>query len=245
MFNNPARRGNIAQRGHVLILGDTHFPFAHRPTINKFLRYVKAAQPTHVVQMGDLYDFYSYGRFPGPRLMTPQEELRKGRRMGEQFWSAVHDVAPRAHKVQLVGNHDIRPLKQLERKYPELLEMFDLSPVLTFDGVETWWDVKDFARQSPYWIGDVAYFHGYASGRGRHSSFMHANVVTGHTHKGHFTPHALMGNRSYWELNVGLAGDPRLRSFGYTPNKVTGWTLGFGEVHEMGGAFYLTDSVDI
>ena len=85
----------------ILVLGDTHFPFASDKALKALYRFaakISATEPiTHMVQVGDLYDFYSCSKFPASRdLMTPVEEIRRGRSQAEAFWAKLQDIAPDA-----------------------------------------------------------------------------------------------------------------------------------------------------
>jgi len=187
----------------VAVLGDVHAPFQDNETIKQFLRFVRTENVTHVIQMGDMYDFYAYSRFPGARLLTAADELKAGRKVASEFWTAVGNYAPGARRVQLVGNHDIRPAKRINDSFPELAEFFSLEPILSFPGVHTHWDV-----QRPWGLDGVRYTHGAKSKVGQYVNYYKENYVCGHLHKAG-TVYVQFDDVYAWEHNCGYAGDPR------------------------------------
>lgn len=218
----------------ILAIGDAHFPFVHLPTLEKIYEFARQHQPKHIVQMGDLYDLYAHSRFPRSlNLYSPDEEIEQGRKGAEEMWRRLRDACPDAKLYLLTGNHDVRPLKNVLAKAPELeaLVRKGLRPYFEFEGVTTVDDYREFLE-----IQGVFFHHGYLSQAGAHRDYNQRNMVTAHSHKGSVTYRPLAG-KTLWELNAGFIGDETSKVMGYMPTKVTNWTLGFGYIDEHGPRF--------
>lgn len=61
----------------ILILGDTHFPWVSKRALEKVYEFAKEFKPSHIVQMGDLYDFLSHSKFP--RSQNNYPPTRRGK----------------------------------------------------------------------------------------------------------------------------------------------------------------------
>lgn len=217
----------------ILILGDIHFPFHNKKALAKVLSEVKRIKPTHVVQIGDLYDQYSFSRFTRKNLQTPEEELRESRNAGISLWNSVHKNAPNAKRYQILGNHDVRLIKRAEEKIPEAQTLIRKSvyELYKFKGVKTIYD----DRQELV-IGDVTFIHGYRSKLGDHMRFNRSNTVVGHSHTGGVVFEQQAG-RIIWELNAGYLADETAEPLRYRPQTTSKWTLGYGLVDEKGPRF--------
>lgn len=184
--------------------------------------------------MGDLYDFFSYTRFPRTHnLMTPQREVELGRRDAEAFWKAIHKAAPKAECFQLRGNHDDRPQKRVLEKAPELEHLVKngLSGLWTFDGVTTLGDSR-----SELIIDGIVFHHGWRR-HGEHMLHNMQNTVVGHLHTGG-TVFRTFGKKVLWELNAGFIANPEAVPLQYTAQKVyRRETNGVGWIDDLGPRF--------
>lgn len=215
----------------ILVIGDAHFPWAHQPTLERVYAFAKAHQPKHIVQMGDLYDLYAHSRFPrSQNIYGPDEELSLGREQAQAFWKTLREAAPGAQCYQLIGNHDVRPLKRVLEAAPELetLVRRGLEPYFQFEGVKTLSDYREELE-----IQGIKFHHGYLSQLGAHRDFNQANIVVAHTHKPGLVYRPIRG-RILWEMNVGFVGDETAKVMGYTAQKTTGWGLAFGWIDGFG-----------
>lgn len=221
-------------RWKVLAIPDTHFPFEHSRALNKLFREViSEVEFTHIIQLGDLLDQYSFTRFTKKNLYLPERELKWGREKAEKFWAKIHDKQPKARKIQLLGNHDYRMVKRAQEKLPEAQELilYATEELYEFDNVHT---VKD-PRQE-YFLNDVAFLHGYLTQPGAHTRFMNMSTVHGHTHRGGVT-FVPVRKGVIWELDCGYLGDPKKEPLNYTPQKFKNATLGYGVIDEFGPRF--------
>lgn len=215
-----------------LAIGDLHFPWACLESLMKVYAFAQKTQPDYIIQMGDIYDMYSYGRFPRTHcLLTPREEITSGRKMAEAFWKELQRVSPFSICHQLKGNHDERPVKRLLDKAPEFEPFFDLISIFEFDNVTT----QVNAREELV-IQDIVFMHGYRK-MGDHVKHNHKNTVCGHTHRG-VCIFIRLGEKTLWELNAGFLADVSSIPMSYTQQrKFAQYTKGIGWIDNFGPRF--------
>jgi len=224
----------------IAIAGDRHEPFSHKGCTEAFYKFIEETQPTHIIQIGDLYDMYAYSKFAKSlNIYTPKEELRLGRKGAEEFWAKCRKLVPKAKCYQILGNHDWRPYKRVLEALPEAedtcREMF--LNWFRFPGVEL---ISD-PRQELF-IGQTAFIHGYRSTIGDHMNYILMCVAAGHLHLGGtvfrnlFDP-SVGSNRIIYELGVGYMADPESKVLSYTPQKITKSTNGWGYIDRWGPRF--------
>lgn len=229
--------GNQSVAKTVLAVGDLHMPWHSRPTLLAIYEAIRRIKPHVVIQMGDLYDLFSFTRFPRTHnIYTPSQELALARKDAELFWSSVQHAAPvKCRRVQLWGNHDDRAVKVALAKAPELEEFVTagMRSLMRFDGVET---VDD--SRHVYMIDDVGYHHGYLLQPGAHARSFGHKIVTAHTHYGCVIP-VKLEKELVWELNVGFAGDRFAKPLSFAAQRrFSRYTLGYGVVDAHGPRFY-------
>lgn len=223
----------------ILVLGDLHFPWANVDALCAVYLYIKQnPQIDTVIQVGDLYDLYSWAKFPRSHcLYDPQTEIKIAREMASEMWATIRSLLPHARCVQLLGNHDIRPIKRAMELAPELEPFLEFKKFFEFEGVQLIEDPRE-----PLELGGVLFMHGYLSGLGAHARKFLRSVVCGHTHKGGVVTVAMSSadNRepqNIFELNAGYLGNALSRPMSYTPVRINEWTLGFGYIDEWGPRF--------
>ncbi len=225
------------KRRRMLILGDTHFPWVHKESLERVYGWLSKNPVDVIVQIGDLFDLYAYSRFPRSQMgMDAKEEIDLAQAMATEMWAKLRELAPNAECYQLIGNHDVRPHRSVLAKAPELehLVALGMRNFYRFDGVTTMEDDRQELL-----IDDILFIHGWGSRPGQHRDhFMH-NVVLGHTHKLNTSYRTVYDpvtkeERTLTEANAGLLGDPRAKVFGYTPSRVTNYTLGFLVIDDDG-----------
>lgn len=218
----------------IASISDIHWPFSNEYVIKRFLEYVGDEKPEWVIINGDAWDMYSHTKFPrSHNIFTPREERAKSREMNTKFWQDVKRRHPEAKCEQMLGNHDIRPLKRVLEEYPEAEDWIAeaLKRDFTFEGTHTTFD-----QRQEFWIDKIMIVHGYRSKLGDHRDYALHSAICGHTHMGGVVWKKLRGELIF-ELNSGLAGDPLAKGLSYTPQKLTIWTPGFGAVNKYGPAF--------
>lgn len=229
---HESKKAQLKPTRKVLVIGDTHFPFCNLDSLTLVYAIAEKLKPDVIIQMGDLYDMFAHSKFPRTSLtFDPNEEIEVGRQQAEQMWDSLKKICPKAAFYQLLGNHDVRPLKRIIESYPEGEVFFDIYKWYEFEGITL---QKDY--RTPLVLDGVFYTHGWSSRKGFHRDYFQANTVTGHTHRGYVDPRPL-GGKVIWELNAGFLGDPSSKALSYTQSRVTQWTPGVGWIDEFGPRF--------
>ena len=225
----------------ILCVPDLHFPFAHMPSLKLVYELISQLQPAYIIQLGDLYDYYAFSKFPRSHyVISPEEEILKGRELAVKFWEEVIKVSPKADHYQILGNHDIRPHRRLlESSCPELEYFFDFRGLFEFDGVTTIHDTRTPLVINSYESNEpITFTHGHLSGNGKHRIKFGTHVVHGHTHAGEYILNKIPGtDKTLFELSCGYLGDISTKVFNYCPVKEMKWTRGVGYIDTYGGHF--------
>jgi len=229
-FNCLDRFGEFKK---VLVLGDLHCPWWSADGVQAVFALVERIKPDVIIQVGDSYDFFSFGRFPRSQLIIkPDDEVITARRQLEMLWKTIRSLAPKARLIQLLGNHCIRPMKKILASNAPELEMFlDIKRWFEFEGVETHHDTR-----TPVVIDDIAYIHGHLSRLGDHRMAVQASNWHGHTHRGGIIVSKVFG-RWMFEGDAGHLADISQKCFSYTPVKEQAWSLGVGFMSPFGPHF--------
>lgn len=216
----------------IVVLGDTHFPFASRQAIIEAVKLIGELQPRMVIQIGDLYDLYAFTKFPKhPDFMPAREEMRLGRERAERMWRQIQSVSPKSKMVQMRGNHDARAAKRAMEDLPASFHLIEaaIQNAMTFYGVE-------LTDKQEYMYDGICFMHGFRK-HGEHAEYNQMNTVVGHSHRAGVSYHA---NRSgpFWELNAGWLGDIEAECFTYRAQKALHkTTLGVGVIDDCGPRF--------
>lgn len=223
------------QRRRVFVFGDLHFPWCDKRALSAALRRCKEFRPDAIVQIGDIFDMFSFSKFNRSLdYITPREEIELARKLGEDFWGRCKEAAPKAKLHLIFGNHDERPRKKIIEKAPEAEWFFmqSVEDLFDFPGVRS---IRDPSEELV--IDDVSYFHGHFLKLGDHMRRYHKNCVVGHTHRGGVIVQPWNG-RQFFELNAGYLGDKEAVPLRYTQHRAfSDWTLGWGEVDKLGARF--------
>lgn len=214
-FSNPCREITIA-------IGDAHFPFVCVGSLMLIYQLIEIVYAycifnnikLNIIQGGDLFDMFSFGHFARSHcLIRPDEELRLGIEMSKQFWATIRKLAPEAKCFQILGNHDLRPMKKIiASNAPELECFMNFKGLFEFEGVTTYHD----ARENVF-IDGIQHTHGHLKG-GTHRAKLGTHVVHYHTHKGGMVFSKVNGKWLY-EIDGGYVGDPDSPCFTYTQKK--------------------------
>jgi predicted phosphodiesterase len=219
---------------NTLIIGDTHFPFIHEPTLEKLYEFARKHEVERIVQVGDLYDQYAHSKFPRSlNVYSPLEEETLAIEGATKMWQTLQQICPKAECVQLLGNHDIRAAKRTLELNPAMEHVVakHLKQIMTFQNVTTIHDPRQ-----EYIVDGIAFLHGYRSKLGDHRDYMLMNAVCGHIHRGGVSFRRFQ-NQTFWELNAGFLGDPNAKALSYNSQKLSDYTLGFGWLDQYGARF--------
>lgn len=219
----------------ILCIGDTHFPFINKAYLTKVIQWAKENQPDTIIQIGDLYDNYAFSSYTKVvNLMTPEQELNKGRKLAEKMWTDLQKVSPKSKCYQMMGNHDGRIIKRILEKLPALSmkiklkdqfqKLHNIDSLFEFGGVTS---ILDYRAELK--LHGLLFIHGFKGNIGEHVKYFHHNVVIGHLHKG-WTVYLKVASKIHWELNCGFLGDVKALPFQYGETKTSNWTPGFGVI---------------
>lgn len=216
----------------IVILGDIHFPYENKQAIKNAIEYIREVKPTHIVQIGDLYDQYFASRYSkNVNFTTPEKELAESFKRASAMWKAIRQAAPNAQLLQLMGNHDLRIHKRIAEKLPEIESLVKqpLKDMYTFPGVKTMFDSRQEVQ-----IEDLLFHHGYLSQLGAHVKKYNKSIIVGHSHTAgvHYHKH---NNKTIFEFNVGFLADKKALPLNYGDSKLKTWTTGIGYVKKVSG----------
>lgn len=207
----------------ILVVGDLHFPYHNKRALRKVYAAIKKEKPTHIVQIGDLFDQYSFSRFTKKNITTSQKELKRARSVALTFWKTCRTLS-KAKCYQILGNHDIRLSKRISERVPEAYELVKekLDEIYTFRGVKTIYDDRTELK-----ICGITFMHGYRSRLGDHMRYNRSSTVVGHSHTGGVVYEQYNGG-VIWELNAGYLANEKSEPLKYRPQSTSKWTLGYG-----------------
>ena len=207
----------------ILVIPDTHFPFADWKGLEKAKAWADEHEPDLIVQLGDLLDQKAWSRWDkDPDDMSPEEEFAEAYKDVERF----HKMFPKAHI--LTGNHDRRfYMKAAEGGLPSQLvkSMKELFPFTT----EWTWHIHAKDRLIvPSARGDILFMHGDEMG-GKpvaKATALGLNVVQGHTHQCSVT-HAQAMDKHLFGAECGHLMDVDSKGARYSARNPKGASSGF------------------
>jgi predicted MPP superfamily phosphohydrolase len=214
----------------VLAIPDCHYPFHNQDSLSLVYALIEKLHPTVVIQLGDLYDMYSFSKYPRSQdIMTPAEEIAEGRLAAEAMWrNVIKSASKTTRMIQLFGNHDVRPKKRIEEKYPEIASLIDLNHLWQFHNVET--INEDRAK---FEIDGVIYTHGFRSKLGDHMKFLGKSVVRGHSHRAGVV-WLNQWDKLLFEMECGFIADDKAEPLKYTHTQQMQWIQACGFISDYG-----------
>lgn len=225
----------------LVAIGDTHHPFCNQEYLNKTYEIIEELHPRFVIQVGDLYDLYSFSRYArNQNYITPDEEIKCAKEHADRMWNTIRSIVPRGTKlVQLKGNHDLRISKQIIQYFPQissLVEAAEHQMLWDFKGVEV---VHEYDKE--YWIDENTFAHHgdwlKTARVGARVADALYNVICGHSHVGgvSFLPRK---DGVLYELNAGALPYTDVLPLRYTPLRLPKKFLaGCGVVDKYGPRF--------
>lgn len=206
----------------VLAIGDTHFKYHSPVALAHAFEAAKVYKPDIIIQVGDLYDMYSFSKFPKSAIISPFEEVKDSVALAAKFWKTLQKAAPKAECYQLMGNHDARIDKRIQEKMPEMAALFKGRSLLEFPGVETMESDRDFLE-----IDGVIYVHGWFSKSIDHAKYFNKPVVHGHRHRP-----CIETQGRLWSMDCGFLADEHSLPLSYGMSKLTHWSNALGLVED-------------
>lgn len=210
----------------VFVFPDIHFPFHNKKALDKAFELLKKEKPDIVLNVGDLMDQYVFSKYTKDlNLITPEKEVKKAMELAQQFWKKVKTIVPKARCIQLLGNHDVRIIKRIREKLPELASLFNFTEKLySFQGVECMKTDRDFLE-----IDGIVYCHGWLTQLGAHSRYFRKSVVHGHSHRPGIVYDRVSDSYTF-EMDVGHLADENSTPLGYTASTQSRWLMAIGVV---------------
>lgn len=204
----------------VFIVPDLHFPFHDVKAYHQVLALIKKEKPTHVVQIGDLLDQYVFSKYSKNSSITPADDVESGLELGRDFWSTIKQLVPKAKRIQILGNHDMRLAKRIAERLPELSDFFSHKDLYKFAGVDVLASDRDYRV-----IDGVVYCHGWLSKSLDHAIFFNKPTVHGHRHRP-----CIETKGKLWSMDTGYLADPSSKPLSYTMSKYSQWAPACGIV---------------
>ena len=220
---------NKARKLKVLAIPDLHMPW--HMDLSPIYKIIKKLKPDVIIQLGDLYDLFSYSKFARSLdVLTPEEEMFQGVKAATMMWKQICKLSPRSRKIQLRGNHDIRIMKRAIERAPELSHILDKhqGDLWRFKGVET-----VMCDKTGVVIEDVLYVHGWLTTLGQHMRSLGVSVVHGHSHRSGMIQNTLLGKQLF-ELDCGYWADPNVVPLKYGVGPHMNWIHCIGWVDVYG-----------
>jgi UDP-2,3-diacylglucosamine pyrophosphatase LpxH len=233
-MNKSERLSIRVKNPRILAVGDTHFPFVDKDKAAAVVKLAKELKPNAVIQIGDLFDLYTFSRFArSVNFITPVEEIKQGRKMAGEFWEQLQESSPSAQCFQLRGNHSARIVKNLMAKAPEYEALLSSS----IDALTEFPGVKDMkSHRSEIEVNGILFIHGWSTRLGHHMNYFGQSVVCGHTHHGGLLYRSGIP-KPLFELNCGFIADINALPLEYGETKTNSWVAGVGFIDQLGPRF--------
>lgn len=193
----------------ILVISDTHFPYAHKDTI-PFLSGIKDKyKPDRVIHIGDELDFHAMSFHPAdPSLYSAGDELKAGR---EMLWK-VEELFPKVTVIE--SNHGSMAYrkskvagipKEIIRPYKKLLDLKH-------------WDWKGHHQETLPNKQPCYFVHGKTANTRTLFTNQMMSAVQGHFHEKFEIVFSGNGERLNFGMTVGCLIDDESMAFHY--NKV-------------------------
>lgn len=167
----------------VLIIPDLHIPFVNMQALKVVHRWCKNHKPDLVIQLGDIFDFKAWSRWPKDADdASPHAEFEMAIKLGRDVSKMFPDMEI------LTGNHDLRIAKKaMEVGFTKHI-VRELSEVFPYEGWKWHADPLDKliinTKKGPVWC-----MHGDEQGGtpAQKSRLLGISVIQGHTHQASIT----------------------------------------------------------
>lgn len=217
----------------ILVVGDMHLPFVHKPSFDLLLRVIEETKPDVVVQIGDLLDGRALSRHV--RQLSERglaAETASAKSLFREL-DAACVIAGVKRKVITLGNHDSYMTRYVGTIAPELEDYGGLQDPIDVVGVrKCGWETCSHGNYIK--LGKIGFTHDV----GMHSTNsvtqaaqkFGGSVVFGHTHGASvFYTGSLDGDRRV-AMNVGWLGDPEYTHYMPSHHKANLWVHGLGHI---------------
>ena len=204
----------------VLIISDTHFPYAH-PDVIRFLKAIKKKyKPDRVIHIGDEIDGHAWSFHPSdPDLASPGDELA----LAIQRLQPVYKMFPKVDVIE--SNHG--SLVYRKAKVHGIPRYVFKSYRQVLDAPRGWsWHFDLTITLSD---GSLCYFtHGKTGAHGKLSQSMGCNTVQGHFHEKMEILYWANPNGLFWDMRVGCLINDKDLAFNYNNTNLKRPLIGTG-----------------
>ena len=191
-----------------LAFGCTHIPHHDKENAAWIVEQIKERQPNVIVCLGDLFDAETVSSFPQVNVVALGKEYDEVSR----FLSLINDVAPKAKKVFMEGNHEERIFRPEYRRLSDLLDYRKhIKPL------KRWKSYPYILHpDNTYNLGQLTFYHGWCATIGGASERKESIdlgapfglAIHAHTHRP-VSEHVSLNTWRipYWRMNVGCGID--------------------------------------
>jgi len=233
---------------YCLIIGDTHFPVQHKPTIDIFLETVRELSPKTIILNGDTIDMFAISRYP--KDIRHNYSLAEERVEYHKFLAELVNISNGAKIFETNANHsgnDItgRWFRYLSDRIGELSSLPDIQEKLSYGNIflgdyQKHVDLVDYVEVTSDLVvlhGDIVRKNGGYSARAHMDKWM-VSLMHNHTHRFGSTAQRIpaIGNRKdkqlyAWENGCACDLSPL---YGSAPNWQNGFSIISLESEEYG-----------
>jgi hypothetical protein len=195
IYSSTKQNKNVTKShsDYCVIIGDTHFPVHHEPTIEIFLSVVEELQPKTIILNGDTLDMFSISRYP--KDIRQNYSLLDERVEYHKFLSDLITVSNQAQIFETNANHSGNDLtgrwfRYLSDRIGELSCLPDVIESLSYQNVflgeyKNYVSLVDFVELTPDLIvlhGDMVRKNGGFSAYAHMEKWM-VSIIHNHTHR--------------------------------------------------------------
>lgn len=238
-INAQKKNINKLNSDYCVIIGDTHFPVQHKPTIDIFLETVRELSPKTIILNGDTVDMFAISRYP--KDIRHNYSLAEERIEYHKFLAELVNISNGATIFETNANHsgnDItgRWFRYLSDRIGELSSLPDIQEKLSYGNVflgdfQKYVELVDYVELNPELIvlhGDIVRKNGGYSARAHMDKWM-VSLIHNHTHRFGSTAQRIpaIGNRKdkqlfAWENGCACDLSPL---YGSAPNWQNGFSI--------------------
>lgn len=199
----------VAENERVIVLTDIHVPYHDKLAVEAALFYAEQFQPTTVVLLGDVIDFYKISRFiKKPKSHDVDVEISATRK----FLEDLRNRFPEARIIYKQGNHEERLEKYIISNAVELYSLINtlLHKELSFK------ELNIEYREAFFKLGKLWFLHGHEKPAGGDPEYV-TNVmfkyvldhfIVGHFHRSQEKIYRRIDGSTFWGGALGYLAGP-------------------------------------
>ena len=208
----------------ILVIGDVHLPYEDKKAVDLMFKVAKDLKPKHLVQLGDLVDFYALSfHDKDPKRATELEEELEA---GKTFLRRLKALGASTN-VLCGSNHHDRIIRYMRTRAPELHNVLNERKLLDLDAI----GFKLVPYRTAYKIGKMRFTHDY-SYAGKYAvqqtlAAVQHSVTIGHIHRIGYVVEGNTDGEKHVALCPGWLGDARAIDYMHKDKVAKDWSLGF------------------